>query len=295
MVRKSLVIALVVCLGLIISMPAWANFSGAVYTTNSTGTLVNGNQYSAKTDVFLSGGPQPHGNGCGGVPLADGTYYFRVTNPNGQLDLSAAANDPISNRTFTVASGVWSYIGSHLKGPAPCAQAISIQLAPFNDTDNPSGVYKVWISTDQLFADSSSKTDNFKVALLDPCVGDCGTTPQSLITGEKFYDSNGNGMWIPANSVFPGGRSRPPAQRSLRKIRPSLTSLASTRSQSIRIPDCTHSGNLPSRASIGSEVGCHHSHNRNGGFRFGHQSRPELRQHLPRTADRRPDPRVLVE
>ncbi len=47
--------------------------TGAIYTTNKTGTAVNQNIYDASTDVYLSGGPQ--NTQAAGLP--DGTYFFQ--------------------------------------------------------------------------------------------------------------------------------------------------------------------------------------------------------------------------
>src|SRR6266567_2686161 len=76
-----------------------ANVSGAIYTTTSTGTTVNGNIYDAKSDVYLNGGPQ-NKQDPGLVP--DGTYYFQVTDPSGAVLLSL---DDISCRQVVVAGG----------------------------------------------------------------------------------------------------------------------------------------------------------------------------------------------
>jgi hypothetical protein len=78
---------------------ASANVSGAIFTTTSTGTKVNGNLYAHKTDVYLNGGPQ-NTNDPGLVP--DGTYYFQVTDPSGSVLLSA---DDISCRQVVVQNG----------------------------------------------------------------------------------------------------------------------------------------------------------------------------------------------
>lgn len=37
-----------------------AQSSGAVYTSNKSGSIVNGNVYKKKTDVYLNGGPGPN-------------------------------------------------------------------------------------------------------------------------------------------------------------------------------------------------------------------------------------------
>jgi hypothetical protein len=191
-------------LGILYAASAWANFQGALYTTIIGGTTVNGNIYQNKADVYLSGGPQLHGATCGGVSLTNGTYYFKVTNPNGSLDLSIN-NDAVAVRSFTVTAGVWTNVsGGHSTGTSPCLQGITIALAPFDDTDNPGGEYKVWLSTNPAFPNDQTKTDNFKVVNAG-CVVICDPPPpQSIITGFKFYDTNGNGQFDASDFKIPG-------------------------------------------------------------------------------------------
>jgi hypothetical protein len=185
------------------------NIQGAIYTTDATGTKVNGNNYASKLDVYLNGGPQ----NCiaGGLPADD--YYYMVTNPSGGVLLSL---DPVADRKFrvtTTSSGkIAENLGNtttHPNGTSPCAGGISIRLAKdvsdFADTDNPGGVYKAWITRasdfDALCSDgsktcelnafvhSNTKTDNFKV------------NGESLYNGAlqayKFYDANANGQYDP--------------------------------------------------------------------------------------------------
>ena len=66
-----------------------------IYTSISDGTTVNANLYDSKADVYLNGGPQNQ-NGKG---LPDGTYYFQVTDPSGNILLST---DPASCRQLQV-------------------------------------------------------------------------------------------------------------------------------------------------------------------------------------------------
>src|SRR5579864_6712533 len=79
-----------------------AGLTGAIFTTNSSGTVVNGNQYDSPCSVYLNGGPGPHAPAhAAGLP--DGDYYFQVTDPSGKTLLST---DPVSNRSFHVTGGV---------------------------------------------------------------------------------------------------------------------------------------------------------------------------------------------
>src|SRR5262249_53255525 len=96
-----------------------AGLSGAIFTTDASGVPVNLNQYAAKEDVYLTGGPGINApDDAAGLPA--GTYSFQVTDPSGKTLLST---DDVSCRQFTVdASGV---IQSVAAGGA-CAHATGI-------------------------------------------------------------------------------------------------------------------------------------------------------------------------
>src|ERR1041384_7996886 len=127
-----------------LAIPAFGQqFSGAIQTSDSTGTIVNANIYQSKADVYLNGGPQ-NKNSQG---LPDGTYYFEVTDPSGATLLST---DPAICRQVTAAGGVitgWLVVGgcaahangtnNNLTGTTP------VRLIPYNDTSNVGGEYKV--------------------------------------------------------------------------------------------------------------------------------------------------------
>ena len=202
--------ALIVALG---AVPAFAQLSGAIFTTNSTGTWVNGNtKYMSKEDVYLDGGPGPNAPvTAAGLPAGD--YYFQVTDPPGKTLLSV---DPITSRKVRVNSyGVIDFIypalgttkyqgktyGTHLAGTeadhgGPPWNAITVQLMPYADTPNNGGVYKVWMTPVGSyspgngkfgFIPSESKTDNYKVkhvSYTPPC-----------IKVRKWHDQNANGIW----------------------------------------------------------------------------------------------------
>jgi hypothetical protein len=57
----------------------------AIYTTFPDGTVVNGNIYPSKEDVYLNGGPQ---SGCWQGGLPDGEYFYQITDPSGKWLLS---------------------------------------------------------------------------------------------------------------------------------------------------------------------------------------------------------------
>ncbi len=232
MSKKSSLIATALCLAIVSAVPAMAAISGAIYTTLSDGSTVNANLFTDKADVYLDGGPQ--NTNSAGISPAPGVYYFTVTDPSGATILSSdnvtcrqvqvllnvagkgvvfgvpASVPPVA---CTAAGGSFHAVGSvnAANGSEP------VQLLPYDDTPNHGGVYKVWMCTtpaatkDDLIA-ADCKTDNFKVKN-SQCVGEaCGGTPQSLISGIKFYDKGTNGTFIsgvytapaPPNGVLDG-------------------------------------------------------------------------------------------
>jgi hypothetical protein len=153
--------------------------SGAVFTSDSTCSGVDLNIYGTQDEVYVDGGPAHPG--AAGLP--DGTYYIRVTEPDGTLlgtSIGTGNDQPI-----IVSGGEF----------ANCYQLSSILKKAsdgspgYDTTTNPGGEYKVWISNDPNFLNNSTKTDNFKVKVGGGSGGD-----RISITVEKFYDANANGV-----------------------------------------------------------------------------------------------------
>jgi len=139
-----------------------APVTGAIWTTDSTGDRVNQNIYEYKTDVYLNGGPKS--TRSPGLP--DGYYYVKVTSPNGQVLGSSVGGIDGAVTTVQVVDGrflqlyqLWTIVRS---------AASNFANQGYDDTPNPGREYKVWLSRDPDFANSASKTDNFKV-LRDGC------------------------------------------------------------------------------------------------------------------------------
>jgi len=183
----------------------WAAFSGHIFTSLASGAVVNQNLYALKADVYVNGGPQ-NMNSSG---LPDGVYYFQVTDPSGATLLSS---DNAVCRLLQVIGGVISGatgVCPHANGSLnPANGATPVQLIPFDNTPNAGGEYKVWLipiaaaTVDAidprilLFDPGNKKTDNFKV-----------TVPEltgSTIAGEKFYDTNVNGVLDSGEVGIPG-------------------------------------------------------------------------------------------
>jgi hypothetical protein len=143
---------------------------GAIFTTLGDGSAVNANHFESKCAVHLDGGPGPNAP-AHAAGLADGEYYFQVTDPSGKQLLS---QDPVSNRSFKVAGGVIvEYTGRggavHPTGidrDHSELGAITIRLAnatcpdDFLDSPNNGGAYKVWATPTIDFAGDPTKVDN---------------------------------------------------------------------------------------------------------------------------------------
>jgi hypothetical protein len=196
--------------------PALTQVSNAGYTTvnvgvDGSGHCANGNPnvncniYDVKSSVWMNGGPV-------GVALGDGTYFFAVLSPSGQnaevndgTDATADKGTPhnlsddfdaYTNRTFSISGGTVSYSGLH------DFDSNKIRLADYSNTLNPGGVYIMAICKIQDAANnnlypvdpSSCKYDAFKVQESE-CTVDCGGGPAGILTIDKFYDTNADGVY----------------------------------------------------------------------------------------------------
>lgn len=191
MLVRSLLIsfALIVC-----SAGARANSTGSIFVVDRFGLHAEGNNFTRPDAVYLAGGAGP---ACSGPGLADGDYYFQITDPEGTVLLS---NDPVAQRSVRVIGGyVAQYLGGkHLSSPrGPCGSRF-VRLFPFLATPYPGGEYKVWLTRvtdyDPLgtslfgFDPALSKSENFRIL---------GAGPQCIVRGHKFYDHDGSGTWNP--------------------------------------------------------------------------------------------------
>jgi hypothetical protein len=174
-----------------------APVTGAIFTTLVDGSAVDHNIYDAKEDVYLNGGPNSPKAPCTAAGLPDGDYYFQVTDPSGKILLST---DDIKERKVKVQNGIIkAYLGhTHGLGVGKCG-SITVQLQPFNDTPNPGGEYKAWmtpVANFNGFLPSKSKTDNFKAPGDVDSDGDglSDAAEISLGTNPNNPDTDGDGL-----------------------------------------------------------------------------------------------------
>jgi hypothetical protein len=174
------------------STRADAPLTGAIFTTNGACTGRNVNIFASKDDVYVDGGPAH--TGAAGLP--PGSYCIRVTAPDGTV-LGKSSGPVITVNSageFDMCYQLSAYVFS----------ASSSFIAPgYDDTPNPGGEYKVWVTLDcENYAESLSKTDNFKVK------SDGGVTPQGTLKVIKFYDVDADGVLDPEDIPIAGWEVR---------------------------------------------------------------------------------------
>ena len=177
--------------------------SGSVYTTDKQAEVEN--VFKNKGSVYMAGGPGPNA-GCSGNGLANGPYYFQVTDPSGSVLLTP---EDISLRAVTVSGGMVTAASGRPTKNGQCPGSKIIQLYPFGTTTSNSGEYKVWLTPAANympgvgfhgFQPDFSKTDNFKVKGGKP-------VEQTIIRGTIFYDIDEDGVYdpsVPGEVPLPG-------------------------------------------------------------------------------------------
>ena len=134
--------------------------SGAIWTTNSSGTVQNHNIYASKSLVYFKGGNS----------LPNGYYYVKVESPQGTLlGKSSTAVVHVTNHVFGPFK-LWDYV----------KKASNSSKQGFDDTTNNGGEYKVTIAVDRNFSEDLSKSDNFKVKKED--------LPIEIQTASELYE-----------------------------------------------------------------------------------------------------------
>ncbi|MCW2598521.1 MAG: hypothetical protein JWM02_350 [Frankiales bacterium] len=161
--------------------------SGAVQTTNVDATSVNQNQYLAKTDVYLSGGP----NNTSAHFLAEGDYFFAILVPGGQSDPNDGGDgnlsDPLggtaAERSFHAdGHGIATpIVGATNLALHPISPAGVIQAADFADTTNSGGVYLAAVCQYAPVAN--------------------GTAAQHVVASDCKYDAFKVGEGVPPGTV----------------------------------------------------------------------------------------------
>ena len=92
--------------------------------------------------------------------LPDGDYFFQVTSPSDEALLSS---DEVKVRQFRVADGAIEGVsgqGSHAVGTDSLSGAATVQLCPFAESPDSSGVYEVWVTRVEDFQGDVEAVDS---------------------------------------------------------------------------------------------------------------------------------------
>ena len=97
--------------------------------------------FEDKCDAYLVVGQEE-----GPPRLPDGDYFFQVTDVSGEALLSS---DEVRFRQFQVADGAIEGVsgeGSHAVGSDNISGGATVELCPFTDSSDSSGMYQVWVT-----------------------------------------------------------------------------------------------------------------------------------------------------
>lgn len=169
--------------------------TGAVWTSTAGCAAIDHNIYNTAQDVFVNGGPQ------GNAALKDGDYYVQVTTPNGDLLGTSVGRTGGADTPFHVLNGQANCSELWLIVDKASTIGAGLTRETGYDPSNQTGEYKFWISNSPDFLDQ--KTDNFRLRQ-NPCIDGCGPNPSGLLTVQKFYDVNGDGLFNGSDTYLTG-------------------------------------------------------------------------------------------
>ena len=196
-------ISVIVVSAILTSVALTAPLPGAIFTTDAGCGGNDLNIYGSKADVYLNGGPAHMGS----AGLPPGEYYVQVTEPDGTLlGTSLGTND--ETPVVVNASGAFAVCYKLMDIVRTASNAGPFPVAPdgFDNTSNPGGEYKVWVSRVNTFANDETKTDNFKVVNNPPQTG--------TLKVFKYYDTDTSGTFNGGDVEIVGWEVKVGAQAS---------------------------------------------------------------------------------
>jgi hypothetical protein len=111
--------------------------------------------FEDKCEAYLVAGQEE-----GPPRLPDGDYFFQVTDISGEALLSS---DEVRFRQFRVADGAIEGVsgqGSHVLGIDSLSGGATVQLCPFADSPDSSGMYQVWVTRVEDFEGDVEAVDS---------------------------------------------------------------------------------------------------------------------------------------
>jgi hypothetical protein len=185
------------------SVALTAPLPGAIFTTDAGCGGNDLNIYGSKADVYLNGGPAH--TGSAGLPPGD--YYVQVTEPDGTLlGTSLGTNNEKPVVVNALGAFVMCYKLADIVRTASNPGPFPVAPDGFDNTSNPGGEYKVWVSRVNTFANDETKTDNFKVVNNPP--------PPATLNVVKYYDTDTSGTFNAGDVAITGWEVKVGAQAS---------------------------------------------------------------------------------
>ncbi len=136
-------------------IPPYVAIAGSVSVALHDGQSAEMGIFDDKCDVYLVA------DGQDGSPLLpDGDYVFQVTNDSDEALLSS---DEVRFRQFRVADGAIEGVsgqGNHAVGIDSLSGAAIVQLCPFADATDSSGIYDVWVTRVEDFEGNVKAVDS---------------------------------------------------------------------------------------------------------------------------------------
>jgi hypothetical protein len=133
----------------------YAAVVGSVSVALHDGQLAAAVVFEDKCDVYLVAGQEE-----GSPRLPDGDYFFQVTNVSDEVLLSS---DEVRFRQFGVVDGAIEGVsgqGKHAVGTDSLSGAATVQLCPFADSPDSSGMYEVWVTRVEDFQGDVEAVDS---------------------------------------------------------------------------------------------------------------------------------------
>jgi len=133
----------------------YAAIAGSVSVTLHDGQPAAAVIFEGECDAYLVARGQDNPPG-----LPDGDYFFQVADVSGEVLLSS---DEVRFRQFRVADGAIegaSGQGSHAAGVDSASGAATVQLCPFAESPDSSGMYQVWVTRVEDFQGDVEAVDS---------------------------------------------------------------------------------------------------------------------------------------
>lgn len=183
---------LLACGLLLLGAPTAFTQTVGLVTTDPAGIVTK--QFTNAKGVYFDVAPTGAGNASG---LADGTYFFQVTDPSGATLYSA---DPIAKRTILVSAGaIVAAPGGHATQVGPGGELL-VQVWPFATGPIGSGSFRLWMvhTRDYVKGGVHHGFPAHKSHVTDFGYGKSGTAKAVQlvnVTGAVFYDIDENGAF----------------------------------------------------------------------------------------------------